>query len=124
MRVDVGDVVLIDYKEFDGTESTGIYLVIYHESYDIRNSNLFCACKVSTNPSGFQVYLPQTQETYLNHDSYANCTTIHRFSEYQVKGVLGTMTKKSLGLVLNQINKFTKSMGVQLVSKVGRNNLI
>lgn len=89
MRVNQGDFVLVNYMNYDNEIVKGIYYIIYHESTILRNSTSFLAAKVSSHSSGFQVPLSASKLPFLKHDSYINCSSIHRFQESEVLDILG-----------------------------------
>lgn len=89
MRVNPGDFILLDYRNHDGEIVKGIFYVVYHESYALKNSTSFIAAKVSSHVSGFQVPIAAKVFTFLKHDSYINCSSLHRFVENEVLDIIG-----------------------------------
>ena len=46
MRVNEGQCVLLNYRTFEGVENLGLFMVLYHEATDKKNSNNFIDLKI------------------------------------------------------------------------------
>lgn len=119
MRVNVGDLVLLEYTNFMGENVNGLFAVIYHESMDNISSSNFNAIKVSTNEYLYQVKLETEYLPFLHHDSYLNCNQVFRFRENQVINILGRLTTYYLNKTLQQINNYNKQVEDGIVRMIG-----
>ena len=118
MRVNTGDFVLLDYRNYDGEIVKGIYYIIYHESMVIKNSTSFLAVKVSSHVSGYQVPIAAKACPFLKHDSYINCSSIHRFQESEVIDILGRTNDYITRRVKTQLKSLFGEIDSQLKPKV------
>lgn len=123
MRVNIGDVVLIDYITFEGEKETGLFTVVYHEASDIRISTNFTAIKVSSEKYCYNVNLEKKYLPFLNHDSFLNCNQFFRFREDQVNGILGRLTPYYLNKTLQQTKNYFKKIVDGLILNIGKDNL-
>lgn len=124
MTVDVGDVLLVKYRSYDGDNRVGIFVVYYHESYTLRRSEAFVALKICSNPEAYQIELKSDDVTFLDHTSYINCCMPFRFIESQVIDKLGTLPPHILGKLRTQMDHFHKDAQGTLATKAGRSNII
>lgn len=114
MRVNPGDFVVLDYRNFDGSVVKGIYFVMFHEGLRIKGSNTFLAAKVSTKHSGFQVPVKSKIIKCLKHDSYINVSTLHRFKESEVKKIIGRGNDFIYNNVCGQLTSLVEAAKDQL----------
>lgn len=123
MRVNVGDIILTKYLDFDGEVQTAMFAVCYHECYDDVTSNNFTAIKISTNEQCYQIPLLKEYLTFLNHDSFLNCNMMFRFREDQVLKIVGRLTPYYLNKMLQQTGNYFKKMEKEITDVIGPNNL-
>ena len=119
MRVNVGDIVLIKYMNFDGEITLGLFAVNYHECKDHPISTNFSAIKVCTKPGCFQVNLLKRYLPFLEHDSFLNCNMQFRFREDQVLKICGRLTTYYLNKMLQQVVSYQCSTNRQLQDLIG-----
>ena len=120
MKVDVGDVVLIEFMDYQRVKTTGLFAVFYHESYDIPTSSSFRCIKISTESRSYQVPLQARFHAFLDHDSYLNCTSQFTFLESQVIKIIGRLSPYILDRIVYQLNHLNASTVRQLRTKIGR----
>lgn len=123
MRVNVGDVLLINYMDFEEEIKTAMFVVCYHECYDNLTSGNFTAIKISSHPMCYQVKLLQEYLPFLTHDSYLNCNQMIRFREDQVQGIVGRLTPYYLNKMLQQTQNYFCKMKNEITQVIGPNNL-
>lgn len=123
MRVNVGDVILHDYLDFDGQIQTAMFVVCYHECFDTVVSGNFTAIKISTNKQCYQVHLLKEYLPFLNHDSFLNCNTMFRFREDGVQKIVGRLTPYYLNKMLQQTQNYFNKMKKEITDVIGPNNL-
>lgn len=123
MRVNVGDVVLIDYANFAGDVVQGVFVVTYHEAMDDRSSNNFTAIKISTNEYLYQIKLEKSYLPFLEHDSYMNCNQFFRFREQQVRGILGRLTLYYMNKMMVQLQNHFNRWETGLIKVIGVGNV-
>lgn len=123
MRVNVGDIILAKYLDFGGEVETAMFVVCYHECYDIRTSTNFTAIKISSNEGCYQIPLLKEYLTFLNHDSFLNCNMMFRFREDQVIKRVGELTPYYLNKMLQQTSNYFMKMQKQITNIIGENNL-
>lgn len=123
IKVDIGDVVLIDYVTFDKKIDTGIFVVMYHEATDIPTSNNFTAIKISSEKYCYSVPLMKKYLPFLHHNSFMNCNQQFRFLERQVKAVIGKITPYYFNKMYQQINSYIKSVSDILLVHIGQEEL-
>lgn len=114
MRVNVGDIVLVEFPKFNGEVENAMFLVIHHDCTIIRASTRFQAVKISTNPATFQIELKSSIHTFLRYDSYINCSIISSFIEEQVIQIIGRANQYIINNVLGQLNNYFNSVKSQL----------
>ena len=113
--VNIGDIVQIKYLDFDNNERVGMFLVYSKDSYWLSNLKSFSTIKVCTNPLSYQVELDYK---FLDHTSYANCSSFQRFRVDQVYKILGHISTKDLIKVRKQLKNFSKDVDKQLESAI------
>lgn len=119
MRVNVGDFVVINYMTFSGEITKGIFYVVYHESNDVsKSSTAFSAVKVSSTSSGYQIPISSNVFKFLKHDSFINCSSMHRFMENDVLDILGRGNEYTLQRIMTQLNSYYKAIDKQLNSRL------
>lgn len=118
MRVNVGDFVLLEYKTFEGEIAKGIFYVIYHECKDIASSTAFSAVKVSSHASGYQIPISSYVFPFLKHDSFINCSSMHRFMEDEVLDIIGRGNNYCLTKVRIQLKSYFLSIRDQLDDRI------
>lgn len=123
MRVNVGDIILAKYLDFDEEVQTAMFVVCYHECGDVRTSNNFTAIKVSSNPQCYQIPLKTEYLKFLKHDSFLNCNMMFRFREDQVIKIVGRFTPYYLNKLLQQTSNYFNRMRLQITEMIGENNL-
>lgn len=123
MRVNVGDIVVVDYRNLEDELVPGIFVVIYHESKVRRYTNTFNAIKVSTEERCFQIKLLKEYLPMLDHDSYLNCDMQFRFREDNVKSVLGRVTQYYLNKIVQQVNNYNQEVISQVKDMIDERNL-
>lgn len=123
MRVNVGDIVLAKYLDFDLDIQTAMFVVCYHESYDVRTSSNFTAIKISSNEGCYQIPLLKEYLPFLNHDSFLNCSTMFRFREDQVLKRVGELTPYYLNKMLQQTSNYYRRMSKQITEAIGDHNM-
>lgn len=123
MRVNVGDVILARYMDFEGQVETAMFVVAYHECYDVPISNNFTAIKISSKSYCYQIPLLKEYLTFLDHDSYLNCNMQFRFREEQVLRIVGRLTPYYLNKLLQQTNNYYEKMKKQITETIGEHNL-
>lgn len=121
MRVNVGDVILAKYMNFDGEITLGLFTVCYHESGDNPSSSNFTAIKVCTKSGLYQIKLLKQYLPFLEHDSFLNCNMQFRFREDQVIRICGRLTPYYNNKMLQQIMSYQNTMNKQLQSLIGNN---
>lgn len=120
MRVNVGDVILARYMDYNGVVKDGIFAVIYHECIDEITSTNFTALKVCTNERCYQVPLQTDYLPFLDHDSYINCNMQFRFCESQVLDVMGKLNSYYLHRISNQLVSYHNRVISQLEQTIKR----
>lgn len=124
MRVNVGDVVQLDYRDYDDTlQSNNMFVVVYHECDDYIGSDNFTAIKISTNSRSFQVPLLKTNCSFLEHDSYVNCSHPASFRETQVKKIISTLSPYYMNKINQQMGNWLDRGKYQLVKRYGEENV-
>lgn len=121
MRVNVGDIVLVKYMNFDGEITFGLFAICYHECRDKITSTNFTGIKVCTKPGCYQVNLLKQYLPFLEHDSYLNCNMQIRFREDQVIRICGHLTNYYCNKMFQQMLSYQDSMNRQLESLLGNN---
>lgn len=119
MRVNVGDVVLAKYMNFDGEISFGLFAICYHECYDNPVSTNFTAIKVCTRSGCYQINLLKRSLPFLEHDSFLNCNMQFRFREDQVLKICGRLTPYYCNKMLQQVMNYNSAMNKQLQDLIG-----
>lgn len=123
MKVNVGDVVLAKYKNFDGEVVLSMFVVIYHERVDIPTSNKFTGAKISSTFSGYPIDLDRKYLRFLDHDCYLNSSTQLRFSEKEVIDVIGKINKHVMNKLIIQLTNYHSRMVDSLKDILGKENL-
>lgn len=121
MTVNIGDVVRIDYYNFDGVKSKGIYLVYAKDPPPLKSISVI---KVCTRPVSFQVELPKERFPFLDHTSYANCICQQKFVEDQVIHCYGMVDTRALAAVRKQLQNVSIKIDEQLEKTIKRYNKI
>lgn len=119
MRVNVGDVILVKYMNFDGEITLGLFVVCYHEYSDNPISTNFTAIKVCTHSGCYQIKLLKFYLPFLDHDSFLNCNMQFRFREDQVLKICGRLTTYYNNKMLQQLLSYQKSMNEGLRKLIG-----
>ena len=120
MRVDIGDVVLLPFANFDGSMTTGLFLVLYHEAHDgDRASTNFTGVKISSHEYHYSIPLEKMFLSFLHHDSFVNCNQQHRFQESQVIRRIGMVNRPSMFAIASQIKNYHYKVSKQLDSFIG-----
>ena len=123
MRVNVGDIVIAKYMDFDGEIQTAMFAVCYHECYDIKASSNFTGIKISSSPRCYQVLLKKDYLSFLNHDSFLNCNALFRLREDNVLGIVGRFTPYYLNKMLQQTTHYFERMKQQMIQMIGEDKL-
>lgn len=123
MRVNVGDVVLAKYRNFDDELVTAMFVVFYHECDDILGSTNFLGIKIASNPRGFQVSILQDQLNHLDKDSYINCNRIFPLREDKVEKIIGNLNVYYMNKLLQQVSNCIDRAKSQTAARYGEDNL-
>lgn len=123
MRVNVGDVVLCEYRNFDGEVKQGIFIVVFHDSIDKPISNNFTALKISSKPYLYQLKLERNYLPFLDRDSWVNCNNVFRFREDKVIAIIGRLTVYYKNKVLQQMINYNNRMVESMRNSIGVENL-
>lgn len=121
MEVNIGDVVRIDYYNFDGVKSKGIYLVYSKDKPPLKSIGVI---KVCSKPTSFQVELPKEKFSFLDHTSYVNCICQQKFVEDQVIHRYGMVDTVILGKVRKQLQNVSIKIDDELEKTIKRYNII
>lgn len=124
MAVNIGDVVLVDYLDFDNEMTTGLFLVYSVDNYWLSTLKSFSAIKICSKPQSFQVKLDQKQFKFLDHTSYANCICQHKFREDQIKSTLGVVNTFILNCIKKQLTNMNKDIDEQLDTTINHYNRV
>lgn len=114
MTVNIGDIILVEYRDFNNEAQLGMFFVYSKDNYYLSNLKSFSTLKICTKPLSYQIFLDSKYYKFLNHDSYINCGCQQRFHEKQVKQILGTVNSYTLEKVQVQLNQFNKDVNMQL----------
>lgn len=123
MRVNVGDVVLCEYMDFEGEVRQGIFIIIYHDCIANPLSNNFTALKISSKPYLYQLKLEKKYLPFLDHDSWVNCNNLFRFREDKVQFIIGRLTNYYKNKVLQQTVNYHEAVVESLVQSIGAENV-
>lgn len=123
MRVNVGDIVLIKYRDFNDERVIGLFAVIYHDSLDDYNSDNFTAIKVSSNEQLYGLPLLKSYLPFLERDSYMNCNQFFRFREPSVVTIVGRLTPYYLNKALVQIKSHVIRIEKGIENIIGKENM-
>lgn len=123
MRVNVGDIILCKYLDFNNNIKIGMFLVYFHDCVMIKGSQSFNTLKVCTRPSAFQVKLDASHLKFLQYDSYVSCNCQQRFHEDQVIQILGRVNSHHLNIIRTQLNNFNQRVCDQLVNDINKNSM-
>ena len=132
MHVNIGDIILAKYLDFNGTVEDGLFLVYSKDNYWLSKMRSFSALKVCTNPLSYQVPISKKQYPFLDHDSYINCSCQQRFKEVDPENVteftkiskLGSVNSYTLDKVRKQLRNFNKDVDEQLQTAIEQYNSI
>ncbi len=123
MRVNVGDIVLAVYRDFNQELKKAYFVVCYHECYDIPTSTNFTAIKISSEERGYGILLQPEYLPFLSHNSYLNCNIQFTFRESEVLKVMGHLTPYYLNKLLQQTKNYNNKMSKQITEMIGEHNL-
>jgi mRNA-degrading endonuclease toxin of MazEF toxin-antitoxin module len=106
-----GSVVYSKYSKFDGTESLGIFLIIYSESRDTTNMNQrnYLVMKMTTSLVGesqYVVHVDSNKEVFMNQDGYVACSKLHTISQEQIQKKFGELSPSLMKKVYKVYHKF------------------
>lgn len=124
MRVNVGDIILAQYLDFNNEIKTGMFLVYFHDCDILSGSQSFNTLKVCTKPNLFQVKLDSNFFKFLTYDSYVSCTCQQRFHESQVLNILGRVTSRTMQTIETQLKQFNKEIDKQIEAFSERQNTL
>lgn len=123
VRVNVGDVVLAEYRNFDDDLVKAMFVVFYHECDDIPGSSNFLGIKVASNPRGFQINILKDQLNHLDKDSYINCNRIFPLREDRVYKIIGSLNVYYMNKLFIQLNNCLDRAKSQTASRYGEQNM-
>jgi hypothetical protein len=119
-----GTIVCAKYNKFDGTETTGIFCVIYDEQLDsnvLTRKNVL-AVKLSTQltlVSNYSVDIDMERNSFLLSKSIVCCSKIHILhKEQQVYKVLGKLDKATYDRVFKSYMRFAFETQRQLIDRL------
>ena len=132
MSVNIGDIVRVDYCDFDdlrkakleGTKpelSTGLFLVYSIDSHQLKS---FGGLKVCSRATSFEVPLLKNKFPFLDHDSYINCICQFKFHEDLVVHRLGMVDTTVLAKVRKQLQNIGIDIDDKLEAEIKRQNII
>lgn len=112
---DVGDIVLLPYRNFHGEETNALFLIIHHERYLDGDNNLnFTGVKISSKEYRYSIALSKKYVPALDHDSFININHQHRFTERQIIRILGHLNRPSMRIVLLQMKRYFDTIWQQV----------
>lgn len=123
MRVNIGDVVLARFHNFDDELVTAMFVVSYHECDDVKGSTNFEGLKISTHSRGFQIPLLQSSLPFLDHDSFLNCNRAFPLREDGVLEIVGRLNTYYLNKMLQQMYNCLDRSRSQICKLIGEENM-
>lgn len=108
-NVNVGDVVVARYLDFEGEIRLGMFLVFAMRPKATPEQCHLSVLKISTHARSFQVSLSSSVYRFLHYDSFVNCVDTHILSVSQVTQVLGNISMQTMMLVKKQLKNAMSS---------------
>ena len=117
-----GDVVCVNYHNFDGEKATGIFLIIYSERFDRvytnGHTNINCV-KITTNNFQGNSYsvLLRKGNANLDKDCLANLSKVFTFKKEQVFKKLGTLDGRTMLNIFKELRAFNQEVENQILER-------
>ena len=122
-KVNVGDIVVAQYLDFNNEIKKGMFLVYsvrYKGKDDLYDLSVL---KISTHARHFQVKLSSNVFKFLHYDSYINCVDSQIISTSQVCSVLGMVSSKLMIVIKNQLKNAMRDSYEQIDDFINSNKL-
>lgn len=123
MRVNTGNVVLVNIINFKDEPQAAMYVVLECDCdlKGLESSDRFTAVKISSNAGLYQVPLSADRLPFLEHDSYINCDSVCRFTNDQAYRIIGTITPYYMNRLLSQTSNYFLSIQEAMVNSIPDN---
>lgn len=112
-RYNVGDVISINFRNFDNEIVTGMFLIIYKDACNSHLIDNFTAVKISSKKYTYSVTLSCEDVPFLKHTSYVNCNHQFRFREHEIKYKMGVIPKTIMKSIGEQIVRYNNKVATQ-----------
>lgn len=115
-----GTVVVANYINFKGETKSGIFMIVYDESFDNNNQNAMnvIAIKITTQLSMVGNYvcsLKNEDSDFFNQDCLASCSKIHTLHKNQITKQIGILGEETYKKVYATYRRFLNEMDRQMI---------
>lgn len=118
-----GDIVCVNYHNFNGENVVGLFLVIYSErddrTYTTGHTNLTCV-KITTNNFQGNGYTVKIRKGIgnLNENCLANLSKFQTFTKEQIYKKIGTLDNRTMLNVFKELRAFNEEVENQVLQNV------
>lgn len=118
-----GSVAIKKYRELNGEDNNGLFLIIYDEYFDnsINHSGNVVGLKVTSThrPGHYDVPILKKFNSFIGHDSFVMCSKPHVLvNEHLI--VVGEIRGEDLLLVYKNFERFAFNVGRQVYHSLER----
>ena len=114
ISVNIGEIVIANYLDFEGEIRQGMFLVIGMNYTGVGDRYNLTTLKISTSARNYQVLLKSDFLKFLHYDSYVNCTDLQKISTTQVLSVAGKVNNYVMNLVKKQVKNSMRDYYTQM----------